>query len=188
MTTRTNNRTLKVNRKTGFRSDQQGFTLVEVLISMAIFSVGLLGIMTSIGAVQDYQRDADDMTQATLLTKQVIERVKAVSANENALAGGSFGFDYLVGQFPVDELMTATSNTVWTFTENNIQNKFTRVWSLTVMDPNPVPGVTANFVAVNQPNIRFIKLDVTTTWTGSRGYGKDVSLSVVMNRREILQS
>ncbi len=159
---------------------EQGFTLVEVLISMAIFSVGILGLITSIGTVIDYQKDADDMTQATLYTKEQIETIKSVAANENALAGGTYGFNYFVSQYPTDQTYTADSNTQWSKVETN--GKFTRTTVLSI--PATQPG---DFTAANQYLIRFVRVDVSTAWTGARGMPKTVNLSVVMNRREIIQ-
>ena len=161
---------------------QQGFTLIEILISLVIFTVGILGIITSISAVIDYQKDADEMTQATLYTKEQIETLKAVAANENALAGGTYGFNYFIGQYPIDESYNADSNIQYSKVETNGQ--FTRVTVLSV--PVTTWG-NGDFTPANQFNIRLIRVDVTTTWTGARGAGKSVNLSVVMNRREIVQ-
>ncbi len=165
---------------------ESGFTLIEVLISMLIFSVGILGIMTSINSVIDYQRDADDMTQATLLTKQQLERFKAVGANENSLVGGTYSFDYLVGDFKgVAGLDCSGSTTICTSLNPEIFGKFSRVTTMTVMAGTGQSW--GDFTVANQPLIRFVKVDVVTTYTGSRGIPRSVSLSVVMNRRRILQ-
>ncbi len=165
---------------------ESGFTLIEILISMAIFSVGILGLMTSIGVVMDYQRDADDMTQATLLTKQQIEKFKAVGANENSLVGGTYSFDYLVGDFKTVAGLTSDSNLQWsTKSPHEVFGKFTRSTTMSVMSATGESW--GDFTTANQPFIRFVKVDVVTSWVGSRGANKNVSISVVMNRRRILQ-
>ncbi len=168
-------------------SAESGFTLIEVLMSMAIFSIGILGMMSSVGVVMDYQRDADDMTQATLLTKQQIEKFKAVGANENSLVGGTYSFDYLVGDYKaVAGLTVATGNTmVATAPPHEVFGKFTRATTMTVMSGGGQNW--GDFTVANQPLIRFVKVDVVTTWTGTRGVAKNITLSVVMNRRRIYQ-
>lgn len=164
---------------------EKGFTLIEVLISLAIFSVGILGLITSIGSVIDYQRDADDITQATLLTKERIEMIKAVSANENALAGGTYNFNYLISGFPATIGLTAVGNSTY----NNAGapetiGKFTRTTDISVA---PTAWDNGDFTVANQPNVRFVVVTVSVTWTASRGSVKTNTLSVVLNRREILQ-
>lgn len=171
---------------------ESGFTLVEVLISMAIFSVGILGLMTSIGTVMDYQKDANDMTQATLLTKEKIEELKAVAANENSLVGGTYGFNYFVGDYtditipgstPPKKFFKEDGNSRYVNNGNGeVFDKFTRKTTLSIP-----PGTGGDFTDANQQFIRFVRVDVVTSWTDSRGHPKDVSLSVVMNRRKIFQ-
>ncbi len=181
------------NKKVSCRNNgESGFTLVEVLISMAIFSVGILGLMTSIGTVMDYQKDANDMTQATLLTKEKIEELKAVAANENTLVGGTYGFNYFVGDYkditipgttPPEKFFKISTNTSYSNAgTGEVFDKFTRETTMSIPT-----GTGGDFTDANQQFIRFVRVDVVTSWTDSRGHPKNVSLSVVMNRRKIFQ-
>ena len=64
--------------KTTGRDNQEGFTLIEVLIAMAIFAVGILALaglqVTYIGG----NSSAQMQTEATALGAQVIEHLKSL--------------------------------------------------------------------------------------------------------------
>ena len=54
----------------------QGFTLVEVLIAMAIFSIGILAVGTMIMTTTRQNTDGNIITQATMLARSKIEEKK----------------------------------------------------------------------------------------------------------------
>lgn len=68
--------------------DASGFTLLEVLISIVIFAVGLLGISSLQLKLQTAQVENYQRTQAVLLISEITERIKA---NRDAVA------DYVTG-------------------------------------------------------------------------------------------
>ncbi len=59
---------------------QQGFTLVEVLVSMVILAIGLLGLAAMQGRALKDNQDAYFYSQASLLAYEMGDRVKANSA------------------------------------------------------------------------------------------------------------
>jgi len=71
--------------------NQKGFTLIEVLISMVILTVGIFGLIKTASSVIFFQTNSKMITQATLKTANTIEEVKRFSTNEPT--GGSFGFN-----------------------------------------------------------------------------------------------
>jgi len=81
----------------------KGFTLIEVLIAIAILAVGLLGMATLAGSIISYNQLAQHITTATALAQDKIEELKgspyaAVAegtvAESNIDASGSAGGMY----------------------------------------------------------------------------------------------
>lgn len=65
----------------------QGFTLLEILIAMAIFSIGILAMGTMILTTTRSNTDSNIMTQATMLARSKIEEKKR-EADVGALSLG----------------------------------------------------------------------------------------------------
>jgi prepilin-type N-terminal cleavage/methylation domain-containing protein len=65
----------------------QGFTLLEILIAMAIFSIGMLAVGTMILTTTRSNTDSNIMTQATMLARSKIEEKKR-EADAGALSLG----------------------------------------------------------------------------------------------------
>ena len=64
------------------KADQTGFTLIEVLVSMTILALGILGLITVVNSIMYHQSKSREVTQATLLIKNKIEEIKRISTNE----------------------------------------------------------------------------------------------------------
>jgi type IV pilus assembly protein PilV len=56
----------------GRRSSQRGFTLVEVLVALLLFSLGLLGLVAMQAKATRQAVDAEDRTRAALLADDLI--------------------------------------------------------------------------------------------------------------------
>lgn len=54
----------------------RGFTLLEVLVAIALLAVGLLGMATLVGSVINYNQLAQHVTTATTLAQDRIEELK----------------------------------------------------------------------------------------------------------------
>jgi prepilin-type N-terminal cleavage/methylation domain-containing protein len=60
-------------------TDRRGTTLIEVLIAMTIFAVGLLGIGQLVDATQRNNLTGHALTRATMLAQEKIESLKLLS-------------------------------------------------------------------------------------------------------------
>ena len=68
------------NRKYPFSNNKDGFTLIEVLIAMAILAIGMMAVISmQLSAVRNNTK-GDLITRATLLAKQKMEELKSVSS------------------------------------------------------------------------------------------------------------
>lgn len=69
----------------------EGFALIEVMVTMVLLSIGLLGLAglqarTSVMEMESYQR-----TQALILAQDMAERIQANKANAAGYVGDDFG-------------------------------------------------------------------------------------------------
>ena len=71
-------------------SDKRGFTLLEVLIAILIFVVGVLAVATmNVNAIRG-NRLGNEVTQATSLAQMQIEALKRADIDSAALAPGHY--------------------------------------------------------------------------------------------------
>lgn len=82
---------------------KKGITLLEVMASMAIFSVGLLMLVPLMLASITANESANDMSRATLFAQQKIEQLR----NASVLASGSDTVENMSRTWTVE---TVTSN------------------------------------------------------------------------------
>ena len=101
---------MKIKRK--LRAAQLGFSLVEVLISVFIFSVGLLGLAAMQLQALKYTQAAQWRSQANFLAADMVERVRAnraavssyvIATEANPPVSRSSMADYDVGEW-LDQL------------------------------------------------------------------------------------
>lgn len=65
--------------KTKLVNEQQGFTLIEVLLAVVILGIGLLGIVTLQARSLQYNQQAYLYSQASFLANDIAERMRANS-------------------------------------------------------------------------------------------------------------
>jgi len=88
----------KTNHPLFFRSGEKGLSMIEVLISMAIFAIGFLAIAGLVAATVKNNTTANTLTQATMLARAQVEYLKTLSLNQLAVACPADMEPEIVGQ------------------------------------------------------------------------------------------
>ncbi|MCA1805454.1 MAG: type IV pilus modification protein PilV [Xanthomonadaceae bacterium] len=87
--------TFKLRRKmenpTQTRQKCQGFSLMEVLVSVLVLAIGLLGIAAMQGIAMQGNHSAYMRTQASYLAYEIVD---AMRANQDLALGGSYNITY----------------------------------------------------------------------------------------------
>lgn len=75
------------------KSKRKGFTLIEVLVALAVLSLGLLGLAALQTRGQQFTQEAYFVTQATVLANQIMDRMR-LNANfaRTNFSGGTGGY------------------------------------------------------------------------------------------------
>jgi general secretion pathway protein I len=76
------------------REDEKGFTLMEVMVAMAILAIALVSIFQLQSQSISMATDSRFMTTAALLAQSKMVEVEARSSLSNQSEGGDFGNDY----------------------------------------------------------------------------------------------
>ena len=158
-------------------TNESGFTLMEVLISIILLSFGMLSLVSSMSAIQTYQNRADSLTEATILTTAKMEELKRIGTNEPT--GGAFGFNYLVSDYLTDESLTENSNQQYTKTET--LGDYTRTWYLNIYPSSSSQNFDVPLEVV------MVEAVVNTAWTDLNGITRNVELGAVLHRRQFLE-
>ena len=175
----------KNNFKTKFKNfhlfgNSAGFTLIEVMASMVILSVGILGLASAVNSVNQYQNQSKNVTLATMYTTNQLENIKRLATNEPT--GGNFGFGFLVddtngflvGYLTPDDWTRTSSVTVNGFTTNTVFTIFPA-------------GAQATEDFTNPNTIHMVDVGVTTSWVDKKGNTKSVQVGTVLHRRQFIQ-
>lgn len=95
-------------------SGENGFTLIEVLIAISIFAIGLLAVAALQITAFRSNRVGDELTKATMLAQMQVEALKGADFNSATLVAGN----YVDANNPIDE--TGANG-----------GRFTRTWTIT---------------------------------------------------------
>lgn len=68
----------------------RAFTLVEVLISLALLTIALLGVMGSIAYGTRHSRSGEELTEATQLARQILVSLQETSVLDTTEIGASW--------------------------------------------------------------------------------------------------
>jgi len=72
------------------KNGQKGFTIIEVLIAMGIFSIGILGVAAMQIASVKGNAAAQGVTDIAVLAADRLEKLMALPYNSNQIAAGTF--------------------------------------------------------------------------------------------------
>ena len=164
-------------------NEQHGFTLLEILVSITVLTIGILGLIMAVDSVMYYQSRSAEVTQATLLTTNKIEEIKRLSTNEPS--GGIYGFNYLVTEYLVEKNMTQIYEKTYSLSEvinkGPILPKMTRTVTLQTYPPG-------NASSFSDPGkIDLIEAIIKTEWTDKRGKKKSVELGSLIHKRHFIE-
>jgi type IV pilus assembly protein PilV len=83
---------------TATRRDRRGFTLMEVIVALSVFSIGLLGLAAMLPLLKSDLTRSDQRTRAVILAEETAEWLRGLAYEDSSLAAGehddlSFGVD-----------------------------------------------------------------------------------------------
>ena len=104
--------------------EQGGFTLVEIMIALLVFGVGIVGLANAFPNGIRTREKARRMSVATFLAKEQVERLRSLSFNHADLAAGAHAEPANAGR-----------------------TGYNRRWA--VVDNNPLPGMKRLTVTVS---------------------------------------
>ena len=73
----------------GRRRDERGFTLVELMLSLMLFTVGILSLSATSAVVVRMMGGARQQTIAATMAQSRFERLRGLACSSPALTGGS---------------------------------------------------------------------------------------------------
>ena len=165
------------------KGKQHGFTLIEILVSISILTIGILGLMVVVDSIIYYQSKSAEVTQATLLTTNKIEEIKRLSTNEPS--GGIYGFNYLVTDYLFDKKMTQINEKTYSFSEViNEGPKLPKMTRTVTLQTYP-PGNESSFSDPGKINL--LEAIIKTEWIDKRGNKKSVELGSLIHKRHFIE-
>jgi prepilin-type N-terminal cleavage/methylation domain-containing protein len=111
---------------------ERGVTLIEMMVALAIFSVGALGLVRLLYASFEGNASAKHFTQATALAQSKLDALMMQRYDAAALTAGTHNEATSIG--PLGTPYNATGGAAGSFTAND--GTFARSWTVTESDVN----------------------------------------------------
>ncbi len=178
------------------RDSQRGFSLMEVLIGIAIFAIGMLALASLQGALTRSTAEAKVRTTAVNIAEQIIEGQRGFAA---VVTGGAFSFEDIVdvtSGSPIifDSEMTRNPDPVvgvtYTVTQDVTDHYYdlaTDTFTDTVPTGTVIPDYKTVVVTVAWDDDRNYVIDEDTQTTGNLG-GGFVELSATISSISIVSA
>jgi type IV pilus modification protein PilV len=170
---------MKKQRTSRYPGFHKGFTLLEIMISVLIISVGLVALANLQTKLSRYSATAKQRTLAVNLAEQQIETMQAISVLGSTGAGSCATEP---GAF--DDLSACTSGV----TVDGGSGAFTMTWTISEFLQN-ADGTTEAYVAA--PNLRRPDLKLVTikvAWFDGQGAQQDIEMSDIVDATSIFNS
>jgi type IV pilus assembly protein PilV len=165
------------------KSQNKGFTLIEVLIAFIVLTVGLLGTVALQTSAKQASYDANQRSAALALANDIVERIRA-NDTVDVVANYSKTFSYL--DTPVEKNCLNTQCSSSNIAEYDL---FQWVKALRVADNT---GSLANGIVCIMPSAdgAGINLRVVVAWQGRQKIAettnRDIKCGTVSNRRTVV--
>jgi len=131
--------------------NQKGFTLIEILIAITIFAIGLLAIAGLQVSAINSNTGSNLRTATTAMAQGVMEQIMALDGNNSALQVAGIHTDII----NIDPNNVDADNNNWTSTLQG-SGSFTANWTVAVN--NPVQNISRITVSVQEDGGRTITL------------------------------
>lgn len=127
---------------------EKGFTLIELMIAMVVLGIGILALIQMQVAAMSGNSSANQMTIATTLAQDQIERLKRLSFFDAALADANAGNNGALTNPTDDESFDQTDagNPINESSGTTGLRRYRRFWS--IADDTPIQGVKTVVVFV----------------------------------------
>lgn len=93
------------NRNVSIKSDDSGFSMIEMLIAMAVFAIGSLAIVSMYYSTSGGLRQSDEVTQAVYVADNYLSRILMVGYAAMPASVGTFA----EGKYTVNIAITPTT-------------------------------------------------------------------------------
>lgn len=128
----------------------RGFTMVEILVSLLILAIGLLGLAGLQASGLRYSGNSALRTQAVLLSQDIVERMRA---NPTGVSTSNYAATTLPSSYTTDcGATTCTAATLATYDlvkwKNTIDNRLPAGASATIAITNNSPSAGIHTVAI----------------------------------------
>jgi len=139
---------------------QKGMLLVEVLVALLLFVVGILGLVQAMGISQKAMADTASRSESSTFASDIVQKIR-VAADTSSLAAFQTslqGFQHL-----------ETTGSPCMFSGTPSANALVTAWAADVQTgPRHLPGSTASMqqILVDTSATGFNKITVTVCWKG----------------------
>ena len=137
-----------IQRRVKNKCSNQGFTLLEVVIALAVVTIGILSLMAlQVGTIKG-NAFANTMTRATYTGSDVIELLQALPYNDPVYNIAAADDPHTDAELPSANLGPGVNNVQWVVNNGAIANTKDVVVTVNYRDKSAVKNLVLNFSKV----------------------------------------